>query len=71
MIHLSDNTLESGLEPLDGILLLDLVRSADWGLSSSSAGNTGTRSRPVKDCVSTCSPSMPHLGLSNVLTSMQ
>lgn len=63
MNHLSDDTLESGLEPLDSILLLDLVRSADWGLSSSSAGNTGTRSRPVKSCVSRCSPYMSSLDL--------
>jgi hypothetical protein len=64
VIRLSNNTLESGLEPFDGILLADLVRSTNWGLSSSSAGNAGTRSRPV---LHLCIPS----GLGVVISYMQ
>lgn len=46
--HLSDDALESCLEPFDGILLGDLMGSANWGLASSSSGNSGTWSRPAE-----------------------
>ena len=42
--HLSDDTLESVLEPFDGLLALDLVGSANLGLASATLGNTLTRS---------------------------
>jgi len=42
--YLSDNSLEARLEPFDGLLTLDLVRSTDVGLASATLGNTLTRS---------------------------
>ena len=41
-ICLSDNTLESCLEPLDGVVTGDLVASSNPGLSPTSSGNSGT-----------------------------
>lgn len=38
--HLSDNTLEATLEPLDDIITLDLVGSSDLGLAAPALGNT-------------------------------
>lgn len=52
MRRLSYDTLESALEPLDGILLADLVRSADRGVAASSSCDSGAWSCPVKRCVS-------------------
>lgn len=43
---LSDNTLESSLEPLDSIVTGNLVSSTDSALRPPSSGNSGTRSRP-------------------------
>jgi hypothetical protein len=45
--HLSDNSLEARLEPFDGLLTLDLVRSTDVGLASATLGNTLARSGPT------------------------
>jgi hypothetical protein len=45
--YLSDNSLEARLEPFDGLLTLDLVRSTDVGLASATLGNTLTRSGPT------------------------
>lgn len=42
--HLSDNTIEARLEPLDGLLALDAVRGTDLGLGSAAAGDALTRS---------------------------
>lgn len=42
-IRLSDDTLESVLVPLDGLLLVDLVGSADLALAPPALGNTLTR----------------------------
>ena len=41
-IRLSDDTLESVLVPLDGLLLVDLVGSADLALAPPALGNTLT-----------------------------
>lgn len=46
MPHLSHNTLESVLEPLDGNILGDLMALADLGLASSPLRNTGAWSGP-------------------------
>lgn len=43
-LHLSHDTLESVLEPLDGLLLVDLVRGANLANCSPALGDTGTRS---------------------------
>ena len=44
MRRLSDDTLESVLEPLDGLLALDLVGSSNVGLASATLGNSLARS---------------------------
>jgi len=41
---LSDNSLESVLEPLDGLVTLDLVGRSNMGLAAATLGNTLTRS---------------------------
>lgn len=41
---LSDNALESSLEPLDGVVTADLVGTTDGGLRSPSPGHSGTGS---------------------------
>jgi hypothetical protein len=46
MPRLSHNTLESVLEPFDGVVLGDLVALPDLGLASSPLCNTGARSIP-------------------------
>lgn len=46
MIDLSDNSLESALEPLDGLGLVDTVGSTDLGLASSALSDTLTRAGP-------------------------
>lgn len=43
-IHLSDNTVEARLEPLDGLVALDAVAGTDAALGASSAGDALTRS---------------------------
>jgi hypothetical protein len=43
---LSDNSLESVLEPLDCLVTLDLVGSTDMGFASATLGNTLTRTGP-------------------------
>ena len=40
MSYLSDNTIEAGLEPLDGLLALDAVRSTNARLCAATAGDT-------------------------------
>lgn len=42
-IRLSDNAIEAALEPLDGLLALDAVRSTDLALHAAAAGDTLTR----------------------------
>lgn len=42
--RLSDDAFESGLEPLDSVLLVDLVRLSHGGLASSPSRDTGTGS---------------------------
>lgn len=42
-IRLSDNSLESVLVPLDGLVLVDLVRGADLALAPPALGDTLTR----------------------------
>lgn len=42
-MHLSDNSLEAVLEPLDGLALGDLVAGTDMGLGASTLGDTLTR----------------------------
>lgn len=55
-IHrLSDDSVESGLEPFDGVLLGDLVRSANGGLASSSSRDSYTLSHPVNSALASCS----------------
>jgi hypothetical protein len=44
--HLSDNTLESVLEPLDGLLLVDAVRGTNLGLATAATSDTLTRALP-------------------------
>jgi hypothetical protein len=51
--HLSDNTLESVLEPLDGLGLVDAVRSTNLGLATAATSDTLTGALPEKD-VSIC-----------------
>jgi hypothetical protein len=46
---LSDNSLESVLEPLNCLFTLDLVGSTDVSLASATLGNTLTRTGP-RDC---------------------
>jgi len=46
--NLSDDTLESVLEPFNGLIALDLVGSSNVGLASATLGNTLTRSGPEK-----------------------
>jgi hypothetical protein len=46
MSRLSHNTLESALEPFDGVVLGDLVALPNLGLASSPLCNTGARSIP-------------------------
>jgi len=43
MLCLSDDTLESVLEPFDGLVAVDLVVGTDGGLASATLGNTLTR----------------------------
>ena len=45
--RLPDDTLEAALVPLDGLLLVDLVRGTDAGLATSAAGDTLTRAGPI------------------------
>jgi hypothetical protein len=45
-MHLSDNALESVLEPLDRLLLVDAVRSADLGLATAATSDTLTGTLP-------------------------
>jgi hypothetical protein len=42
-LHLSDNAVEPGLEPLDGLLALDLVADTNLALHAAAAGDTLTR----------------------------
>lgn len=44
---LPDDTLESALEPLDGLVTLDLVRRSDVSLAAATLGNTLTRTGPT------------------------
>jgi len=44
--HLSDNTLESVLEPLDGLGLVDAVRSTNLGLATAATSDTLTGALP-------------------------
>lgn len=44
--HLSDNALESVLEPLDGLLLVDAVRSTNLGLAAAATSDTLTGTLP-------------------------
>ena len=44
--HLSDNTLESVLEPLDGLLLVDAVRITNLGLATAATSDTLTGTLP-------------------------
>ena len=46
--RLSDDTLESVLEPLDSVVTVHLVALANLGCASSSSGDTGTWSGPAK-----------------------
>lgn len=52
-MNLTDNTLESGLEPLDRVVTGDLVATANGGLCPSSSRNAGTRAVPVDHTIST------------------
>jgi hypothetical protein len=51
--HLSDNTLESVLEPLDGLGLVDAVRSTNLGLATAATSDTLTGTLP-ETVVSIC-----------------
>jgi hypothetical protein len=44
---LSNDTLESVLEPFDNLILLDLVGSSDRGLAAATLGDTFTRAGPI------------------------
>lgn len=44
--HLPDNTVEAVLEPLDGLVLVDLVVGTDVGLSTAALGDTLTGTGP-------------------------
>ena len=44
--HLSDNTLESVLEPLDGLGLVDAVRGTNLGLATAATSDTLTGTLP-------------------------
>jgi hypothetical protein len=44
--HLSDNTLESVLEPLDGLGLVDTVRGTNLGLATAATSDTLTGTLP-------------------------
>lgn len=46
-MHLSDNSLEAVLEPLDGLALGDLVAGTDMRLSAATLGDTLTRTGPI------------------------
>jgi hypothetical protein len=46
MICLSDDTLESVLEPFDNLILLDLVCGTNRCLAAATLGNTLTRAGP-------------------------
>ena len=45
-MRLSDDTLESVLEPLDGLGLVDAVRGTDSGLCAAATGDTLTGTLP-------------------------
>lgn len=46
-MHLSDNSLEAVLEPLDGLALGDFVAGTDLRLGASTLGDTLTRTGPI------------------------
>lgn len=54
--HLPDDAVEAVLEPLDGLVLVDLVVGADGGLAAAALGNTLTGTGPTKKKVN-CAPS--------------
>ena len=66
--HLSDNTLESVLEPLDGLGLVDAVRGTNLGLATAATSDTLTGTLPEM-VVSICSQCGRQL--SRVVTYMQ
>jgi hypothetical protein len=47
MLCVGSSYLESVLEPLDGLVTLDLVSGTNGGLASATLGNTLTRSGPI------------------------
>lgn len=51
MKHLPDNSVEAVLEPLDGLGLVDAVRSTNTGLAAATLSDTLTRAGP-DPCVS-------------------
>lgn len=53
-MHLSDNSLEAVLEPLDGLALGDLVVGTDMSLSAATLGDTLTRTGPILVSSSPC-----------------
>ncbi len=46
-VPLPDDALEAVLEPLNGLLTLDLVGRSDVGLRTAALGNTLTRTSPI------------------------
>ena len=50
--HLPDDTVEAVLEPLDGLVLVDLVVDTDGGLAAAALGNTLTGTGPKENQVS-------------------
>lgn len=55
MGRLPDDAVEAVLEPLDGLVLVDLVVGADGGLAATALGNTLTGAGPIAKIVN-CVP---------------
>lgn len=53
--RLPDDAVEAVLEPLDGLVLVDLVVGADVGLAAAALGNTLTGAGPISKNHQLCS----------------
>jgi hypothetical protein len=49
--HLPNDAVEAVLEPLDGLVLVDLVVDTDGGLAAAALGNTLTGAGPIENIV--------------------
>ena len=47
-MRLPNNAVEAVLEPLDGLVLVDLVVDTDGGLAAAALGNTLTGTGPIE-----------------------